>query len=268
MPNGNLFLQLVRQNRVFVLTCTLLLGLFEYLIAGVVSTIDVEGILGDLMSSLPPMMQGVVGDQMLGGMTRQGVLAFGWNHPIVLAAGGALAIVLASRAIAAEVESGAIELVLAQPISRASYMTTQVLFGLTALVLLTVGGIAGSLIGQRVYGLDPFSARATFALSVNFWLLHAATFAVALLISAFSREAGRVGSVGFVLLLISYIAQVLGQLWTKAAFLLPYPIYERYNPRDLLKTGSIPLSSIAVLGSILVLGLVAASLRFRRRDLP
>ena len=268
MPNTNLFLQLIRRNRVFVLTCTILLGLFEFLIAGVVSTIDIEGILGDLMSSLPPIMQSMVGEQMLGGMTRQGVLAFGWNHPIVLAAGGALAIVLAARAIAAEVESGAIELLLAQPISRASYLSTQVLFGLSALVLLTLGGVAGSLIGQKVYGLDPFPLRSTLALGLNFWLLHAATFAVALLISAFSREAGRVGSVGFVLLLISYIAQVLGQLWTKAAFLLPYPIYERYNPRDLLKTGTIPLSSIAVLGGILVLGIAAASVRFRRRDLP
>ncbi len=268
MFNRNLWKYLVRRNRFFVLTCTLLLGLFEYLIAAVVAGLNIQSMLTDLMSSLPPMMQTLVGDQMLGGMTEQGVLAFGWNHPIVLAAGGALAIVLASRAIAGEVESGAIELVLAQPISRGSYMTTQVLFAMMALALLSAGGIAGSLLGQHVYGLTPFTSRATLALLANFWLLHAATFAVALLISAFSREAGRVGSVAFVLLLISYIAQVLGQLWAKAAFLLPYPIYERYNPRDLLRTGSIPPASVAVLGAILIVGLAAASVRFRRRDLP
>ncbi len=268
MPNANLFLQLIRRNRLFVLACTILLGLFEFLISGVVSTIDVQSVLGDIMSSLPPIMQSMVGEQILGGMTQQGILAFGWNHPIALAAGGALAIVLGSRAIAGEVETGAIELVLAQPISRATYLSTQALFGCAALLLLSLGGLAGSLIGQKIYGLEPFGVHACVALGLNFWLMNAATFAVALFISAFSREAGRVGSLGFVLLLISYIAQVLGQLWTKAAFLLPYAIYERYSPRDLLKTGTIPLSSIAVLGSVLVLGLAAASMRFRRRDLP
>ena len=268
MPERNLLRRLLARNRAFLLTCVLIFGLFEFLIDAIVSTLDLQGIAAQLMSSLPPIMQAMLGEQMLGVFSTEGLLAFGWTHPIVLALGGAVAIVLAGRAIAGEVESGAIELVLAQPISRAGYMTTHIAFGLGALALLSLGGLAGALIGQKVYGVPMFHFAPAFALAVNFWLLHAASFGVALLISAFAREAGRVGALGFVLLLVSYFAEAIGRLWHRAEFLLPWSIYQRFDSRNLLANGTIPRTSLVVLGGLLVLGVAGACWRFARRDLP
>ncbi len=268
MPERNLLRRLLARNRIFLGTCVLLLALFEYLIAAIVSTLNLQGLAEQILSSLPPMMQGVLGDQLLGVFSPQGLLAFGWNHPVVLALGGAIAVVLAARAIAGEVENGAIELVLAQPISRHAYMTVQVGFGLGVLALLSVGALAGALIGQRVYGVPPFHPAQAFALAANYWLLNAATFGVALLISAFAREAGRVGALGFVLLLASYFADAIGRLWHRLDFLLPWSIYQRFSPRSLLATGSIPLSALLVLGGLALVGIAAGWWQFTRRDLP
>ncbi len=268
MPERNLLRRLLARNRAFLITCVLIFGLFEFLIDAVVSTLDLQSIATQLMSSLPPIMQAMLGEQMLGVFSTEGLLAFGWTHPVVLSMGGAVAIVLAARAIAGEVENGAIELVLAQPISRASYMTTQIAFGLGALALLSLGGLAGALIGQKVYGVAMFRLAPAFALVTNFWLLHAASFGVALLISAFAREAGRVGGLAFVLLLVSYFAEAIGRLWQRADFLLPWSIYQRFDSRTLLTTGTIPRMSLVVLGGLLVLGLTGACWRFARRDLP
>ncbi len=268
MPERNLLRRLLARNRAFLIACVLIIGAFEFLIDAVVSTLDLQSLATQLVSSLPPVMQAMLGEQMFGIFSSQGLLAFGWSHPVVLALGGAVAIVLAARAIAGEVENGAIELVLAQPISRASYMTTHIVFGLGTLALLSLAGLAGAILGQKVYGVPVFHARPAFALAANFWLLHAASFGVALLVSSFAREAGRVGALGFVLLLLSYFAEAIGRLWHRADFLLPWSIYQRFDPRGLLATGTIPRMSLVVLGGLLVLGIAGACWRFARRDLP
>jgi ABC-2 type transport system permease protein len=268
MPDRNLLRRLARRNAAFLAGCTILFGGFEFLIAGVVGTLDLKSMFAQIFASLPPVMQGMLGPQLLGGLTPQGVLAFGWNHPIVLALGGALAIVLAARAIAGEVESGAIELVLAQPISRASYLSSQISFGLGALALLSLGGLAGSLAGQAFWGVPLFHPRPALALTANFWLLQAAAYGVALLISALAREAGRVGSLTFILLLASFLLEVIGGLWRRAHFLLPWSIYERFQPRALLQTGAIPGRTLLVLGGIALLGTALACWHFSHRDLP
>ena len=268
MINLNLFRRLAARSAFFLLICAAAMGVFQFLICAAVSTINVQAVGAQLLGSLPPMMQAMMGQQLLTLFTPAGLLAFGWNHPITIAIGAAVAIATASRAIAGEVESGAIELVLAQPISRATYLATHVAFGFAALACLTLGGLAGSLAGQLVWKLPVFRPGPALALGFGFWLLNAACFAFALMVSAFAREAGRAAGITFVAVLASYLAQAVGRLWSRAAFLLPWSIYERFTPRLLLTTGHLPADALAVLGGIIVAGVALAWLRFARRDLP
>ncbi len=268
MINLNLLRRLVRRSRFFLLVCAGSLAVFELLVCAAVSTLNVQAFGAQLLATLPPMVQAVLGPQLLTLFTPMGLLAFGWNHPITIAVGAAVAIATASRAIAGEVESGAIELVLAQPISRASYLATQLAFGLGALAFITLVGLAGSVAGELIWKIPPFGPAPAFALAAGFWLVNAAAFGFALLLSAFGREAGRVAGGAFIAVLASYLVQAVGRFWSRAAFLLPWSIYERFNPRELLTTGRLPLSSLAVLGGVLVVSVAIAWARFARRDLP
>jgi len=240
---------------------------FQFVLCAVVSTINVPALLAEVMKSLPPLMKDLIAGY-IGGFGPADLLAFGWNHPVALAVGGAVAVVLASRAVAGEIEAGTLELVLSQPISRGRYFAGQVLFALAGLAVLSLAGAAASWLGQRVYGLDALRLGTLALVAANFFLLQAAWFGVTLFFSVIGREAGRVALTGFLVALMSYLVAVVAGMWPKAAFLLPYSPNGYFEPRVVLKAGTLPLKSIAVLAGLAVASLSAALWRFRTRDIP
>jgi ABC-type transport system involved in multi-copper enzyme maturation permease subunit len=246
----------------------LLLAGLQFLICGIVAMINIPEIMNSALQNIPPFMRALIEQQFFGGLTQKGLLAFGWNHPIALAIGTAVAIVFASRAVAGEIESGAMELLLSQPISRLNYFTGHVLFALTSIALLSLIGVGGTLIGIHVYSLAPIEGIILFKVAFNFFLLHSAWYGITLLFSVFGREAGRVAFIGFLLALVSYFVQVIAQLWTKAAFLLPYTVHTYYSPQKIFVNGELKPISVIVLVGLIVASICIAGWRFRKRDIP
>lgn len=268
MPLINLIMHLVRRHAIFLCINMFLLAGLQFLICGIVSMIDIPGIVNESMKNIPPFMRALIEQQFFGGLNQKGLLAFGWNHPIALAIGTAVALVFASRAVAGEIESGAMELLLSQPISRLNYFTGHVLFALTSIALLSLIGVCGTLIGIQVYSLAPIEGIILFKVALNFFLLHSTWYGITLLFSVFGREAGRVAFIGFLLALISYFVQVIAQLWTKAAFLLPYTVHTYYSPQKILVNGELKPISVLVLIGLIVVSISIAGWRFRKRDIP
>jgi ABC-type transport system involved in multi-copper enzyme maturation permease subunit len=264
----NLLRSLVTRHAAFVALSSLFLAAFQYLICAAVASVDVSGALETLLESLPPMLQSMLSATLFGGFSVHGLLAFGWNHPIAQALGAALAIVLAAHAVAGEAETGAIELLLSQPLSRGRYFVAQAGFAFAALALLSLAGIGGTLLGQRVFQVEPFATAALVRLGWDYLLLQCAWFGITLLFSAFGREGGRVASAGFLVALASYIVQVIGQLWDRAAFLAPYTLQHYYQPQDILVKGEGIAKPVGVLLGVALMTTAAAWWRFRTRDLP
>ena len=264
----NLLRSLVARHALFVVLSAALLSAFQFLICAAVASVDVSGALAALLESLPTMMQAMISATLFGGLSVHGLLAFGWNHPIAQAVGAAVAIVLAARAVAGEAETGAIELLLSQPLSRGRYFAGQAGFALVALALLTLAGLGGTLLGQRVFHVEPFSGPALVRLGADFLLLQCAWFGITLLFSAFGREGGRVASAGFLVALASYLVQVIGQLWERAAFLAPYTFQHYFRPQGILVKGEGIARPAGVLLAVTLATTAVAWWRFRRRDLP
>ncbi len=217
----NIMRRQLERNWIFLLVVMLVLGGFELLICAMVASVDVEGAFGQMTRFAPPFVRAMIEQNLMGG-TPAGVLAFGWNHPVVHALLSAVAITLGARAIAGEVENGAIELTLAQPVSRARYFTAHLLFGASAL----------------------------------------------LLASALGREAGRVALAGVLVAVLSFLINAVATLWSKAEFAKPYSLHAYFDPRQLLVSGDLAPSSIAILAAVTAIATVAAFVRFSRRDLP
>lgn len=267
-PMFNLLRQSAARHAVFVLTCAVLLAAFEFMICALVATIDIGGALNELKKSAPPFMQSMLGEKFFGNLTSRGLVAFGWNHPIALALGAAIAIVLASRAIAGEIENGTMELVLSQPLSRMKYLISHLTFAVAALILLSLCGAAGTMIGQDFYDLQTFESSAFLKVAMNYFLLHCSWFALTLVFSVFGREGGRVSGAAFLLALLSYIFSVIGKLLPSAAFLLPYSLYNYYSPQAILIESKSGVSSFSVLFAFSAICLGFAMWRFERRDIP
>jgi ABC-2 type transport system permease protein len=256
-----------RHIRFLAVTAAALAG-FQFVLCAVVASVDIPRILGELMKNLPPVARTLIEQQLFGGLNAAGLLAFGWNHPIALALGAVVAIPLAVRAGAGEIESGAMELVMSQPISRGRYLGGQIVFALSSLAGMSALAAAGTWIGQKAFALDAVPAKALLLLAVNFLLLQCAWYGMGLLLSVFGREAGRVAFQGFLLILGSYFLQLTAQLWNKAAFLLPFSVNAYYSPRDIIARQAIPVKSLGILIGLGAAGLAAAVWRFHKADLP
>lgn len=255
------------RNRVPLLVSAVLFGGFEVLICAIVTTLDVGSFLENVMTSAPPFFSSLIGEQF-GGLTLRGILAFGWNHPVAIAVGCATAIVLGSRAVAGEIDQGAVELLMTQPLSRMRYYAAHASFGAAALALLTLSGIAGTLIGQRLYDVEPFGASDLALLGTTYWLLNLAWFAIALAFSARGREGGAVAVTVFFLALASYLVNAIASVLDSFAFALPYSLFTWFSPREIL-VDPVPQSpAIAVLSSVAVVALVTGAAILHRRDLP
>jgi ABC-type transport system involved in multi-copper enzyme maturation permease subunit len=268
MPLVNLFRRLAARHAAFVTACAAILGLFQFLICAAVSSINLSGALQTILESMPPMMQSFVATQFSDGFSSRGLLAFGWNHPVAHAAGTAVAILLAARAIAGEIEAGIMEVHLSQPVSRLGYLATYGVFAMFALAALTTAGIAGTAAGQRLFGIERFAGHALLRLGLAYFALQSAWFGVTLALSAFGREGGRVASVAFVVALASYLAEAIGRLWTNAAFVLPWSPHHYYSPQAILVQGTRLLPNLAVLAAVAAAGVALAAWKFARRDLP
>lgn len=264
----NLLRRLARRHLSFLLTCGALLAGFELVVCAVVGNVDVGGLLSDLAPALPPFFQALLSQQALVRVNATGLIAFGWNHPIVHALGGAVAVVLGSRAIAGEIERGTIELVLAQPVSRLRYFTAHVVFGAIALTAIAAAGLAGTVAGQRAFALPQIGFQALASLGGSFVALQASIFGLTLLLSAFGREGGRVAAAGFCVALVSFLLQVVATLWSDAAFLLPWSLHGYYVPRAVLTSGTVSIEDAGILLAVAVVGVAGAAWRFLHRDLP
>jgi ABC-type transport system involved in multi-copper enzyme maturation permease subunit len=252
---------------VFLLTVALVLAGFELVLCAVVASMDVAGALGQMTQFAPPALREMIELNMPGG-SPAAVVAFGWNHPVAHALLAAVAITLAARAVAGEVENGGIELALAQPVSRPRYFTAHLVFGMTALAAVLAIGIIGTVVGQYVWSLEPFGLPKLAALFLNALLLQLAIYALTLLVSAFGREAGRVALAGVLIAVISFLVNVVATLWSKAAFARPISLHAYFEPRDILVRGELAPSSLIVLATVTAIGIVAAYVVFAKRDLP
>ena len=262
----NIVRRQLERHWIFLLAAALVLGGFELLLCAMVASVDVQGAFNQMTQFAPPMFREMMEQTLMGG-SPAAVLAFGWNHPVVHALLSAVAIALPARAIAGEVENGAIELVLSQPLSRAAYFGAHLIFGLGAIGTVLAVGLLGTLIGQQVFSLSPFGWRLA-GFFVNAFLLQLAIYALTLLASAFGREAGRAAMVGVLVAVLSFLINAIAVLWDRAAFVKPYSLHGYFDPRQLLVQGHLATSSVIVLAAVAAIATLAAFTWFSRRDLP
>jgi ABC-type transport system involved in multi-copper enzyme maturation permease subunit len=264
---GNLSTRLWARHRGFLIACALLLGGFQFVLCAIVASMNLGSALEQILTFAPPIIRSMLEQSLLGG-TNSGVLAFGWNHPVTHAVMTAVAITLAARAIAGEIENGAIELVLAQPVSRTAYLGGHVIFAVSAIVIIACTGALGTAIGQRVFALEAFDVQRLAELLLNMILLQSAIYAITLLASAWGREAGRVAIAGVLVAVVSYLINAIATLWPQAAFLHWYSLHSYYDPRAILVKGDLSMASIIVLGGLAIVCAAIAFRRFATRDLP
>jgi ABC-type transport system involved in multi-copper enzyme maturation permease subunit len=186
---------------------------------------------------------------------------------VVLVVHGAFAIAVASGALAGEIESRAIALVLTRPIRRwqvAAAAAVVVVAGNAVLMALLWMGTA---LWTRVYDLGPVDLYA-FAWVAGtglaaFW----AVGGVALLASAATSEAGRAAGIGAGFALGAYIANYLAELNPDWGWLAGISVFGTWDPQGIIRQGGGAAADLLLPLGVAVTALTLALIIFSRRDI-
>jgi ABC-2 type transport system permease protein len=199
--------------------------------------------------------------------TLPGSITLGLQHPLALSMLGIFAIGASSNAVAGERARGTLEVLLARPISRTS-LYVSILLALLLVVLVALTAILGGMIGgAMVIGLvDELDLGLLPLVILNGFGLWAAftTFGLATSVS-FDRPGPAIG-LSLAWLLIHYFLEILGSLWTDAAWTQEYSLLHHFNPGEIL-TGALDPFDLVVVFAAAIVPLIYALLVFPKRDL-
>jgi ABC-2 type transport system permease protein len=212
------------------------------------------------------------------------LLSIGYVHPLVQTILWIWAVGRASGAVAGEVDRGTMDLLLAQPVSRARLILAHLGVDLVVIPVLCLSMWAGVWLGAWAVGvLDVGAPRDVMALRVNPLSGAAALPTVAALVFAVSgytmwlsaggRYRSRVVAAAVLLTLVQLLINVVGQLWPAVEPLRPFTVFYYYQPQAILLRDDWPADPAVWLRLAVLLGVGAAGYLmalwvFCRRDLP
>lgn len=258
-----------KNHRGLVLFSMLIASVFQFLIIWLITGLDFGSMMNTMMAQLPARFRILFNQEFLSRFTVKGATALGLNHPLVLSLLGITAIVIPTRHIAGEIESGTLELLLSYPVKRTGLLLN-LWFSANAAILLI----------SACAGISAFSAVALFhhlsrelfgqiaRLTLNLWLLFATIATYTLLLSVYGREGNRVGLRAAGVTLTFYFLHIVSTIWTAIDFIRPFNIFTYYQPQKVMFGERSVLLNIAVLAGTIGVCLLLSLREFERRDIP
>jgi ABC-2 type transport system permease protein len=199
--------------------------------------------------------------------TLPGTITLGLQHPLAIAMLGIFAVGAASLAVAGERVRGTLEVLLARPISRSTLYWSLLVAILVAVLVVLLAILGGMVAGATAAGLiDELDMSQMPLVVLNGFGMWAAftTFSLAASVT-FDRPGPALGlSLGF--LLVNYFLEILGSLWTDAAWTQEYSLLHHFNPGEILTGAFDPMDLVIVFVAALV-PIAYAVYVFPQRDL-
>jgi hypothetical protein len=259
----------LRRMRPILIGMAIVLCGFQFLLTQVASYLFRSGGFNVMPSLVPDFVQQMAGPSMLAMMSFQGIVAFGYFHPFVLAAHLGLAIAIATEP-AAEVETRFADLTLVRPIARyqAITRTAVLLFAVEAAVI--VGMMASTWTGLLC--CTPREAPRPDA-SVIRWLavmLGAVSLCwggVALALASGARRRATASGTAAIAALAAFLLDYLGRIWEPARLVSRLSPFHYFEPMTVAGGLAPSVSDVVVLLCIAAIATTIAYVVFGRRDL-
>ena len=197
-----------------------------------------------------------------------------WNHPFFLIFVAVWGIGRGSGAVAAEVERGTMDLLLSRPISRTSYLASQVLvaFAGLAIMAMALGAGASWALRHNVLRIPPIPGCRSCP-AFNLAALGLPIFGYTLLASSADHARWRSTWIGASLTLGGLIAAFIAlqpvfsdRPWKP--WLESVSIFKAYNPIEVVAAGETFGGNVAFLAGIAAPCIALAFIVFAFRDLP
>jgi ABC-2 type transport system permease protein len=255
-----------RLHRVPLVPLALGLALFEWMMTFVAGEPSVSRFLTEALRAAPPEFLALLNQDLLLGVSAQGIVGVGYAHPFALMMMAVWAVRVPSAALAGEIGRGTMDLVAARPVARARQVAAALLALLGGLVILAAAAWVGTLIGLTLRPLEGVSPMRYLPVAAALWLIFACFGAVGILLSALAREAGTAIAWLSGLLAGSYVLDYAGRVWPRIASLRPVSLFRYYEPQQVVSAG-LTVHDLVVPAAVGVAALLLAFAVFGRRDL-
>jgi ABC-2 type transport system permease protein len=248
---------------------SLLVGLvaLEWFIVWIVSNMSTTTELFELLEMILPEAVRALITSQIGNLSFPGMVGFGFQHPVVLAATIGLMLVLATLP-AAERESGFLDLILARPVSRGAYLSGVISAMIVCAAMLPLALVAGAAAGlSLVDAPDEIPWFRYFHSASRLTALLLCVGGYALLLASRCRRRGPAVAQAVGLTLVFFWFNLMARLWAplgRFAWLTPF---DYFDPIDAATGAHAPLLNPAILLIVFALCSAGALRLFARSDL-
>jgi ABC-2 type transport system permease protein len=196
-----------------------------------------------------------------------GAMAIGFIHPFTLLLMGITAVGLPVISIAGERQRGTLEVLLARPISRHTLFSVLFATGALFLGLLMALELLANVVSASAVGVGgELDLSRVPILWLNGWLLFMAFMAIGFAASVSFDRLGPALGVTLVVLVVSYLLDVISSLWPAAAWLGDYSLFSYVKAKPILEGHVSPLDFV-LLAAVTAIAVGYAWWEFPRRDI-
>ena len=216
---------------------------------------------------MPSFVKTALGGEMLQAGNTAGLIAIGYQHPLVLLLFMLFAVGTPTLLLTREVQNGNMELILSRSVTKGQVYFCASAITLIGMLTLVLVMFSGTVVATRLYDFgEPIPLDLFFRIAVNGGVVAAAAGAIALL--AAGVFGGRNIAVGATVatLVLNYFTWVIAQWWPATSFLKPVTLFYYVNAMKLYRGW--PIDDLGILFGIVAVAITLGAIIWRRRDLP
>ncbi len=250
------------------LLIALIIFLFQIAICGIVHDNENVRAFIQFLDMLPSFIKTALGGEALKVGNVSGLIAIGYQHPLVLTLYMLFAVGVPTGLLAGEVQKGTMELILSRHVTKTQVYICAGLITVTGMFALVLVMFGGTVFATNVYefGQD-VPLYSFFKAAINGGILASVAGGIALLASAcFQRNTAVWLTVAY--LMVNYFVSVIAEWWPRMKWLYPTTIFYYVDGKKIFNETGWPLGDIFVLVSILVVSTLLGGVIWSRRDLP
>jgi ABC-type transport system involved in multi-copper enzyme maturation permease subunit len=256
----------LQRRRASMLTYAAIAGTFHLITAVALPSVGgMESVETTIKSYSPAIQQLLKISPALSEYSLQDHFAFTWLHPFFIGLCAAFVVGRCAEALAGDIESGAIYLVLSRPVRRWTLVLGRLGEVALSLAVILLTGWLGLIIGIQLADLPALPLGGYARLVATAWCLFMAISVVALIASSLVSRSGLAAGVGTIWALSSYVLDVLPAVASSPlAWINPW---HHYFPSAIVAGNAFSWTSVLVLLTWIATGALVATVLFGRRDL-
>ncbi len=242
--------------------------IFQIAICGVVHDNERVKALLQYIEMLPDFIKAFMGGEILEVGNIAGLIAIGYQDPLVLLLYMLFAVGVPTALLAGEVQRGTMELILSRQTTKTQIYICAGLITVVGMYALVLVMFSGTVVATMLYDFyQEVPLYFFFKIAIVGGMLASAVGGIALLAAACFHR-GFAVSVTVAYLVVNYFVSIIADWWPRMKFLEPATIFNYVDAPAMFDKPGWPIGDMCVLLSLLAVSTILGGIIWSRRDLP